>query len=397
MSFEKIINEGIKNPFLDKVSTVIDKDKLTGALEEALKKIDKGMVEFGDSFPSSASKDYVYNLTDIYIGGWNQGFWTGMLWNAYVLTGEEKYKEFALSHIPQYLDKIEKKEGVNHHDMGFVFSPSCVYAYKLTGDEKARKAALLAAEQLTTRYNEKGKFIQAWGNMGEDNRLIVDCYMNIPLLYWATEETGDPKYREIAYNHFRTALSNTVREDAGSYQTFLFDKDTGAPIRGMKDQGLRDDTTWSRGQGWCIYGMMLTKNYVDDPDAIEMCKKMANHYINRLPEDFVPYWDLEFREGDEPRDSSAATVAVCGLIDLVKRLPDTDPDKELYQKVIAGTMNSLIDNYTTKDIERSNGLLIGATYSKPHNLGINECNIWGDYYYMEALVKLLKSDWICCW
>ncbi len=397
MSFERVINEGIKNKFLDTANTVLDLDKVKGAFEEALKKIDKGMVDFGNQFTTGASTEYVYGVADIYMGGWQQGFWTGILWHAYVITGNEKYKELAMNHTPQYLDKIEKKAGVNHHDMGFVFSPSCVYGYKLTGDEKARKAALLAAEQLTTRYNEKGRFIQAWGNMGEDNRLIVDCFMNIPLLYWATEESGDPKYREMAYNHFRTALNNTVRDNAGSHQTFLFDKDTGAPIRGMKDQGLTDDTTWSRGQGWCIYGMMLTRKYVDDPDAVEICKKMANFYINRLPEDFVPYWDFEFTEGDEPRDTSAATVAMCGLMDLVKRLPETDPDRELYQKVINATMNSLIDNYTTKDIERSNGLLTGATYSKPHNLGIDECNIWGDYYYMEALVRFLKPDWECCW
>lgn len=389
---KNVIYEKINNPYIDIDYKDFDKTKLSSALSEALKKIDKGIIDFGDRFPASASKNLVYEPSfDIYMGGWNQGFWTGMLWLAYEESGDETYKNKAMSHIPMFLDKIEKKEGVNHHDMGFLYTPSCVAAYKLTGDEDAKKAALLAAEHLTSRYNSKGKFIQAWGNVGDNCRLIVDCLMNIPLLYWASTVTGDNKYRDLAYNHFRTTLENTVRDNAGSHQTYHFDYETGAPLYGERDQGHTNDSTWSRGQAWCIYGMMLTKKYVDDPDAVDICKKMTNFYINRLPDDMIPYWDFDFTSGDEPRDSSAAAAAVCGIIELVKLLPDSDPDKSIYKKVINKTMNSLYDIYSTKDVPQSNGLLKHATYSKPHNLGVDECNIWGDYYYMEALHKLSKD------
>ena len=397
MNIEMIQHESIRNPYLKEATITFGKEEALDALKRALYKIDRNMEEFSDQFPNSASVNYKYETDDMYHGGWNQGFWTGMLWHAYLLSGEEKYKTFALNHIPLFLKRIEQKAGVNHHDMGFLYSPSCVAAYQLTGNENARKAALLAADHLTSRYTPQGKFIQAWGNLGEDNRLIVDCLMNIPLLYWASEESKDPKYRQMAYQHFRTTIENTIRADAGSYQTFLFDKDTGAPIRGIANQGLSDDSTWSRGQGWCIYGMMLTRKYIDDPDALSICKKMANYYINRLPKDFVPYWDLAFTEGDQPRDTSAAAIVLCGLMELVKHLPDTDPDKEQYQQVIYSTLHFLAENYSTADHESSNGLLTHATYSVPHNLGVNECNIWGDYFYMEALTRLLIPNWKCWW
>ena len=155
--------------------------------------------------------------------GWNTGFWTGILWHAYELTGDYSYRNVALSQIDSYYYRIENKIGVNHHDMGFVFMPSCVAAYKLMDDEQAKAAALMAADHLITRWNEKGQFIQAWGDIGsgKNYRLIVDCLMNIPLLYWATEVIGDAKYRDIAYKHFKTTISVCYREDGSTYHMNL--------------------------------------------------------------------------------------------------------------------------------------------------------------------------------
>lgn len=394
MFLKNIIDEGITNPYLNQDDSEYTASKLKKAHDAAIAKIDKGMIDFGNKYPHESSDNNIYPAVPYTHAGWNQGFWTGMLWLAWEDTKNDKYKELAMKHIPEFYDRIYNKIGVNHHDMGFLYSPSCVAAYKLTGDEQAKEAALLAAEHLTTRYNEKGNFIQAWGDVGQEteNRLIVDCLMNIPILYWASELTGDPKYHDMAYKHFRTTLNNTVRENGGSHQTYFFDAQTGAPLYGKKDQGLTDDTTWSRGQGWCVYGMMLTYKYTKDPDAIEVCKKMANYYINRCPEDFIPYWDLDITEGDEPRDSATAALVVCGLIELIKLLDDSDPYKAQYKKFINLTMNSLYDNYATKDVPESNGLLLHATYSVPHGLGVDECNIWGDYYYMEALHKLYNES-----
>jgi unsaturated chondroitin disaccharide hydrolase len=268
----------------------------------------------------------------------------------------------------------------------------------LTGNEDAREIALLAADNLLSRYHEKGGFIQAWGELGapENYRLIVDCLLNIPLLYWATEVTGDERYKKVGYTHFRTTIENVLRDDGTTFHTFYFDPETGRPVKGVTAQGMSDDSCWSRGQAWGIYGLVMTMKYADDPDAVEVCQKLVNVFLNRLPKDYVPFWDLEFTDGDnEPRDSSAAAIAVCGILELMKYLPEAGA-RQTYQNAADLIMNSLYTNYSTKDVPKSNGLLLHATYSKPGGLGIDECNIWGCYFYLEALTRLSKN-WDMYW
>jgi len=377
----------------------LSREKLEYAMNEALKKIDMAIPTFTTKFPSHSSVGNVYKAVENN-SGWNCGFWTGILWHAYEMTGDEKYKTVALGQIPSYYNRIENKIGVNHHDMGFVFSPSCVAAYELTGNEQAKEAAIKAADHLITRYHKKGEFIQAWGSVGDEDsyRLIVDCLMNIPLLYWASEVTGDESYHMIAYNHFKTTLSVCYRDDGSTYHTFYFDPKTGEPLKGVTAQGASDDSTWSRGQAWGMYGPLLTYIYEDDPDALTTFKATANYYLNYLPNDYVAFWDLSFTDGDdEPRDSSSAAIALCALLEGVKHLDESDPLRQIYVNASKRIMNSLIDNYLTKDVPEANGLLLHATYSKPGNNGVDEMNIWGDYFYMEALHRMLDPEWELYW
>ena len=377
----------------------IPREKLEYALAEAIKKIDYALPTFTTKFPAHNSTGNVYQAV-ANDSGWNTGFWTGILWHAYELTGDEKYKTVANGQIPSYFYRIENKIGVNHHDMGFVFTPSCVAAYKLTGNVQGMEAALLAAEHLITRYHETGEFIQAWGSVGADDnyRLIVDCLLNIPLLYWASEVTGDQKYRDIAYKHFSTTVSVCYREDGSTYHTYYFDKVTGLPIKGVTAQGASDDSTWSRGQAWGMYGPLLTYIYEEDQRALDTFVCAANYYLSYLPEDYVAYWDLSFTDGsDEPRDSSSAAIAVCAMLEAIKHMDESDPQRRVYVNACNRIMNSLIDNYITKDVPEANGLLLHGTYSKPGNVGIDEMNIWGDYFYMEALHRMLDPDWTLYW
>ena len=377
----------------------LPKEKLEYALKEALKKIDFALPSFTDKFPSHSSINNVYTQVENNTG-WNTGFWTGILWHAYELTGDEKYKTVALGQIPSYLYRIENKLGVNHHDMGFVFSLSCVAAYKLAGSEDGKKAAILAADNLISRYKENGKFIQAWGNVNDpkDNRLIIDCLLNIPLLYWATIVTGDKKYDEMAWNHFNTTVEVCCRADASTYHTYYFDPETGAPVKGVTHQGAFDESAWARGQTWGIYGPMLTRTYKDSEKAMSIFKATTNYFLNHLPEDYVPFWDLCFTDGaDEPRDSSSCAIALCGMLEGIKYMDENDPLRKVYVNAINRIMNSLIDNYLTKDIPESNGLLLHATYAKPQGIGIDEMNIWGDYFYIEALHRMLDPDWKLYW
>ena len=372
----------------------VPREKLLSALSLALKKIDRAIDCFGDKFPAPASRENIYGKIEN-TTGWGNGFWTGILFHAYELTGNEKYKRVALSHIPSFERRIREKIGVDHHDMGFLYSPSCVAAYKLTKSTAARDAALMAADHLITRFHEKAGFIQAWGSVDSPDsyRLIIDCLLNIPLLYWASEVTGDKRYERIAYTHFKTTAELCCREDASTYHTYYFNRETGLPERGVTHQGASDDSAWARGQAWGIYGPVLTFLYKKDEKAVSLFRATTAYFLNKLPKDLVPFWDLSYGEGSgEPRDSSAAAIAASGMLEACRLMNFPTEESALYRGAANRIISSLIDGYTTRDLPDSNGLLIHAVYSKPHGKGVDEMNIWGDYFYIEALHRLLVPD-----
>jgi unsaturated chondroitin disaccharide hydrolase len=166
----------------------------------------------------------------------------------------------------------------------------------------------------------------------------------------------------------------------------------------MTRQGAEDESTWSRGQAWTMYGTILAYSYTQDAETLEAFKKTTAYFLEHLPLDYVPYWDFNYSDGDyEPRDSSAASIAVCALLEAIDILDEDDPLRETYIDYCNKIMNSLIENYTTKDIPASNGLLIHATQDKPGGGGIDETNLWGDYFYVEALNRMLSGDWEKYW
>lgn len=378
----------------------LTREMLETAKDNALAIIRDAMPVFVDKFPDDASVNGYYPAVENNDGlaRWTTGFWTGMLWLAYEMSGDEEFRRIAEGQIPSFAEKIEKKIGVDHHDMGFLYVPSCVAAYKLTGNETAKKAALAAAEHLMTRWREKGGFIQAWGSMDNDaeRRLIIDCMINIPLLYWANEVTGDKRFYEVAYKHFKTTVKHIYREDGSTYHTYFFDGKTGEALKGVTRQGWADDSCWARGQAWGIYGVPLTAQYADVGFTSETYDAAVNFWANRLPKDFVPFWDLVFNDGDDmPRDSSAAAIAVCGLLEMCKH---TENEEKicLYRDIADSMMRALIEKYAYRHGDKTNGLLAHAVYSYHDNMGVDECNIWGDYYYMEALARYL-TEWKVYW
>lgn len=384
IKYEKIINS---NRYINE--KLMTDEKLQEALNEALKQIDKLWDDMDGLFPTEASKGNVYQQMEN-DGGWGTGFWCGMLWHAYEMTGDEKYRQRAEQLIPSFCKRIEEKIGVNHHDMGFLYVPACVAAYKLTGNEDAKKAALMAADHLLTRFRDEAGYIQAWGDVGTQLRLIIDCMNNIPLLYWAAEVTGDKSYYEKAYSHARVTIEHIVREDASTFHTFYFDAD-GNPLCGRTAQGASDDSAWARGQAWIVSGLPISYRYTKDEDMKALLPKVTNYFINRLPEDFVPFWDLSFTDGDdEERDSSAAAIAACGILDMLAYIDDAELRK-IYEGVVDKMMYSLYEKYSSKVAPETNGVLVHAVYSRPANIGVDECNIWGCYYYMEALARMIKG------
>ena len=395
-----IIDEGIKNKAKFENIPPLTQDEVKGALDFIIKKIDESLDEFTYKYPAPASVNNVYPAIDNI--EWTNSFWTGMLWLAYEYTGDEKYRKVAEIQCEDFANRIEKQICVDHHDLGFLYTLSCVAGYKLTGNEKMKETAIKAADKLITRYKEKGQFIQAWGAVDDPKayRLIIDCYLNVPLLYWASEVTGDKKYYEIGYNHAKTALENVIREDSSAFHTFYFDPETGAPDHGATAQGYSDDSSWARGQAWGVYGLPLSYIYTKDKDFLDTAEKVTNYFLNRLPEDYVCYWDLIFSDvSGQERDSSAAAIAICGMLEIIKHIDDNY--KPVYENACAAITRSLTENYTTVNTPESNGILLHAVYAKANGVnqgnGVDECNIWGDYYYMEALMRYYNKDWKLYW
>ena len=375
----------------------LTREEVTAAMDRVADQVRCNMEYFGTRFPSSATRNQTYGVIDNI--EWTDGFWTGLLWLCYEYTGDDAFKNLALKNVDSFLNRVEKRIELDHHDLGFLYSLSCVAGYKLTGSAEGRRAGLLAADKLMERFQEKGGFIQAWGELGaRDNyRLIIDCLLNIPLLHWAFLETGKPVYRNAAMRHYEAACNNVIRDDASAYHTFYFDPETGEPLKGVTRQGYSDDSAWARGQAWGIYGIPLNYRYVKDDSAFNLFKGMTNYFLNRLPEDEVCYWDLIFTDGsNQSRDSSAAAIGVCGIHEMLKYLPEVESDKNTYRHAMHCILRSLIERYTAPEIKPGNPVLLHGVYSWHSGKGVDEGNIWGDYYYMEALMRFYK-DWNLYW
>lgn len=391
----KVNVEPVKKDYTKTIPLTLDEVK--EAFEECLKQVDMNMEYFGEKFPWSATKGLKYPIIENI--EWTDGFWTGMLWLAYEYTNDEKYRKLADKNVQSFLNRVEKNIELDHHDLGFLYTLSCVSAYKITGNKDAKRAAILAAEKLLTRWQEKGQFLQAWGpyNSKEHYRFIIDYMLNIPLLYWASEETGDSKYKDIAQRHFETSCKYVIRDDASAFHTFYMDPETGEPSHGATRQGYNDDSSWARGQAWGIYGIPLNIRYTKQTEYTDLYKGMTNYFLNRLPEDDICFWDLIFNDGDDQsRDSSAAAIAACGMMEMDKYLEENDTDKETYKFAVDAILRSLINNYTNNDHQPGNPILYHGVYSWHSGKGVDEGNIWGDYYYMEALMRKLK-EWEPYW
>lgn len=372
--------------------TLPQRDTIDAALVRVLAHVDRNLQHFGDRFPAPSSVGGVYPAIDN--NEWTNGFWTGMLWLAYEASGAERYREAAEAHVASFDRRQAERIQTDHHDLGFLYSLSCVAAYKLTGSTQARGAALGAARLLLERYHPKAGVIQAWGDLNDPaqrGRMIIDCNLNLPLLYWASEQTGDPAFREAADRHIALAARHIVRADGSTFHTFFFDTESATPRGGKTHQGAADDSCWARGQAWGISGFPLVARHNGSTELFGLARVLANYFLNRLPQDGICYWDLIFTEGREERDSSAAAVAACGLLELARNLPLLDPLRDEYERAAAGMIATLSSHYLSDDQRPGAGTLKHAVYHKPNRIGVDESCIWGDYFYLEALVRLTRT------
>jgi unsaturated chondroitin disaccharide hydrolase len=384
----------------------IDREKLLRAAKAATDKLEAKAREFmaagvevGTDFPGTCSVEYKYVRNEN--KNWVGGMYTGCYWLAYELTGNEFFREVAEKHLATYRTRVDKRIGMDDHDVGFTFTPSCVAAYKLTGNEEAKQTALDAAEYFRkVGYSDKGKFIirfhGGW-DRGPGCRTMMDSLMNAPLFFWAGEVTGEEKYTTAAHDHVLTTEKYLIRKDSSSYHHYQFDPATAGPVKGVTLQGNGDESCWARGHAWGVYGFPIAYSYTKDPVIKAVHKDITVFMLNHLLDDLVPNWDYDFMDPNVPRDTSSGAISSCGLHEMARLLPDDDPDKAFFENASAQLLEAIIDNYTGDIGIDYDGLIHHVTHALPQGQGIDECAVYGDYFYLEALLRHLKPDWQKYW
>ncbi|PPG35613.1 glucuronyl hydrolase [Pseudoclavibacter sp. RFBG4] len=377
------------------------------ALAAATETVRRNIAAFGAAYPDDTTADGRYPLrpaTEAFAEGANRGwttsFWPGMMWLAGDATGDAAFHEAALAHAADFERRLYGDEDLETHDLGFLYSLSVVTAWKQTGDERWRTAGIKAGERLMTRFLEPAGILQAWGDLSDPaqrGRAIIDSLMNMPLLTWVGEQTGDPRYADAVRRHTEQLRTQIFRADDSTFHTFYWDAETGEPLRGGTEQGAFDESCWARGEAWGIYGFALNSQAVGDPRQLDAAWRCADYYLAHLPSDGIPYWDLVYTEGsDAPRDSSAAAIAACGFFELAAVEPD--PERSAHaRKAAFAQLDALIAEAAPRPAESSDALLLHGVYDMPKLVGVDEGTLWGDYFFLEALTRASRPDWQRYW
>jgi len=321
---------------------------------------------------------------------WCCGFFPGELWYLYENTHSPELKKYA----EMYTKRVEKVQYItNSHDVGFMLYCSYGNGYRITKDPAYKQVLLNGANSLSTRYNPMIKAIRSWDNTNGGKwqfPVIIDNMMNLELLEWASKTSGDNRFRKIAENHANTTLKNHFRKDYSCYHVVSYDTITGVPHVKMTHQGYADESSWSRGQAWALYGYTMMARETGNATYLNQAKHIAGFLMNHpnMPADKIPYWD--YNAPDIPnakRDASAGAIMASALIELSQL--DKSSVAKKYLTFAEKQVRSLSSPaYMAKVGENCNFVLMHSVGSLPHHSEVDVPLSYADYYYVEALMRL---------
>ena len=367
-----------------------------------------GMAFSGQVAQSRMLEDGTYFLNNG--GTWLDGFYVGVFNLAYVLTGDEEFRTLAKKYNNFFALRVQDSDEKNEangfskldHDVGMIFLPSIGFNYMCEGQEEDKEILLRAADILVERFNDNGNFIRAWNTCNftdeamireYEGKVIIDSLLNIPLLFKATKISGKQHYYDVGFKHAQTLARYIVREDYSTYHTYNFNPLTGTPIGGKTAQGYSDESCWSRGQAWAVYGFALAYRDTKCEQFLEISKKTAEYFMAHLDAVDMPCWDFDaVDQVFAPWDSSAAVICASGLLELYELTED-----QKYYEYAKRLLKAVERFCLTTDYEACQPLILhgcaGTVYSKdkPNQIKnplVDQALVFADYFYMECLLKL---------
>jgi unsaturated chondroitin disaccharide hydrolase len=319
---------------------------------------------------------------------WCGGFHAGMMWLIAGRTGDPWWRERA-EHYSRLLESRQHDRAV--HDLGFIFLNTYLGWYRLTGDDSLRQVLITAGRTLAMRSNPRGRYLRSF--LAPES-LFIDIMMNVPLIFYAAREAGDHDLYELAVAHCRTTERTIVRPDGSTAHEGIFDVESGEFLRQSTQQGLRADSTWSRGLAWSLHGFTQVYGCTGDPADLEVARRNADYFLDRCPEGLVPPWDFDVPEGpDRIADSSAAAIAASGLWDLAALTASGDPTRAgRYRDAALTILDSLCsDRYMAWSTPGWEGVLMHGVYHFHKGLGVDESVMWGEFFFLQAVDKVLRA------
>ena len=359
------------------------------ALDYAVSQLKKSVESIDDpsKFARTNNPDGSWKTVGMY--NWTSGHFPGCLWYAYEYSKDESLKDAAI----RWTEALEPvKDYTENHDVGFMIYCSYGNGYRLTGDESYPAIMKKTAESLATRYTKTTGVIQSWrSRRGWLVPVIIDNMMNLELMFWAAKNNDMPEIYELSVDHSKTTIKNHIRENGSTYHVVDYDPDTG-DVRGKQTaQGYADDSTWARGQAWGLYGYTMTYRETRDKLFLKTAQRLADFFIANLPEDYVPYWDFNAPNiPDEPRDSSAAAIAASGLLELCELVEDKEAAKK-YRETALNLLSALCSSEYLTEGTNNPAILQHGTGHLPGDSEIDVALIYGDYYFLEALLRYKRG------